>query len=431
MHILLLGSGAREHALAWKINQSVWTNPLYIAPGNPGTAQCGINVAIDIRDFEAIKNFCIKEKIEMVVVGPEEPLVNGIYDFFKADEKLKDIYFIGPSKNAAQLEGSKAFAKAFMGRHKIPTASYREFDETNFEDGAMYIHQHSIPVVLKADGLAAGKGVVICESHVEAIAEFEEMLHHAKFGEASKKVVIEEFLEGVELSVFVITDGKNYLLLPEAKDYKRIHEGDKGLNTGGMGAVSPVPFATPGFMHKVEEKIIRPTINGIYEEGLEYVGFLFFGLINVNGEPFVIEYNCRMGDPETEVVMPRLETDLVGLMVAATQQKLDTVEVRTDERAAVTIMTSSFGYPGAYEKGYEITGLDNKFGKEVFIFHAGTKEEEGKIITNGGRVFCVTSYGRNLQEAAEQSLEVLDHIEFSGMHYRRDIGYEFIPHELH
>jgi len=431
MHILLLGSGAREHALAWKINQSVWTNPLYIAPGNPGTARCGINVAIDITDFEAIKDFCIKEKIEMIVVGPEEPLVNGLCDFFKADEKLKDIYFIGPCKSGAQLEGSKAFAKAFMQRHNIPTASYREFDETNFEDGAAYIHQQPIPIVLKADGLAAGKGVVICESHVEAIAEFEEMLHHAKFGDASKKVVIEEFLEGVEVSVFVITDGKNYLMLPEAKDYKRIQEGDKGLNTGGMGAVSPVPFASPAFMRKVEEKIIKPTINGMYKEELDYVGFLFFGLINVNGEPYVIEYNCRMGDPETEVVMPRLETDLVGLMIAATQQKLDTVEVRVDERAAVTIMTSSFGYPGAYEKGYEITGLDNKFGKEVFVFHAGTKEQDGKIITNGGRVFCVTSYGKNIQEAAEQSLEVLQHIEFNGMHYRRDIGYEFIPHELH
>jgi len=431
MHILLLGSGAREHALAWKINQSVWTNPLYIAPGNPGTAQCGKNVPIEVNDFEAIKKFCISEKIEMVVVGPEEPLVNGLHDFFKADEKLKDIYFIGPSKNGAKLEGSKAFAKAFMKRHNIPTASHREFDASNFEEGAHYVKEHSLPVVLKADGLAAGKGVVVCQTHVEAVAEMELMLHQEKFGEASKKVVVEEFLEGIELSVFVITDGKNYLLLPEAKDYKQIGEGNTGLNTGGMGAVSPVPFASPAFMRKVEEKVVKPTIDGIYKEGIDYVGFLFFGLMNVKGEPYVIEYNCRLGDPETEVIMPRLETDLVGLMIAATQQQLDTVQVRVDERAAVTVMTSSFGYPGAFEKGYEITGLDNKFGKEVFIFHAGTKEENGKIITSGGRVFCVTSFGKNIQEAAEQSLEALDHIEFNSMYYRTDIGFEFIEHEMH
>jgi len=431
MHILLLGSGAREHALAWKINQSVWTNPLYIAPGNPGTAQCGKNISLDISDFEAIKQFCISEKIEMIVVGPEEPLVNGLYDFFKADEKLKDIYFIGPSKNGARLEGSKAFAKAFMKRHNIPTASYREFDAVNFEDGVNYVKEHSLPVVLKADGLAAGKGVVVCQTHVEAVAEMELMLHQEKFGEASKKVVVEEFLEGIEVSVFAITDGRNYLLLPEAKDYKQIGEGNTGLNTGGMGAVSPVPFATPGFMQKVKQKIIGPTINGIHEEGIEYVGFLFFGLMNVNGEPYVIEYNCRLGDPETEVIMPRLETDLVGLMIAATQHQLDTVQVRVDERAAVTVMTSSFGYPGAFEKGYEITGLNSTFGKEVFIFHAGTKEEDGKIITSGGRVFCVTSFGKNIQEAAEQSLEVLEQIEFNSMYYRKDIGYEFIPHESH
>jgi phosphoribosylamine--glycine ligase len=430
MHILLLGSGAREHALAWKINQSVWANPLYIAPGNPGTAQCGKNIPLDIADFEAIRKFCISEKIEMIVVGPEEPLVNGLYDFFKADEKLKDIYFVGPSKNGAQLEGSKAFAKAFMKRHNIPTASYREFDAAGFEEGVHYVKEHSLPVVLKADGLAAGKGVVVCQTHVEAVAEMELMLHQEKFGEASRRVVVEEFLEGIELSAFVITDGKNYLLLPEAKDYKQIGEGNTGLNTGGMGAVSPVPFATVDFMRKVEERVIRPTINGIYQEGIEYVGFLFFGLMNVKGEPYVIEYNCRLGDPETEVIMPRLETDLVGLMIAATQQELDTVEVRVDERAAVTIMTSSFGYPAAYEKGYEIKGLNNKFGKEVLVFHAGTKEENGKIITSGGRVFCVTSYGRNIQEAAEQSLEVLDHIEFDSMYYRTDIGFEFIKHEL-
>lgn len=426
MRILLLGSGGREHALAWKLNQSVWANPLYIAPGNPGTAQCGINVALDINDFEAVGNFCLQEKIEMVVVGPEEPLVNGIYDYFKADEKLKEIFFIGPSKQGAQLEGSKAFAKQFMMRHNIPTAAYREFTMENYAEGVKYLQQHSLPIVVKADGLAAGKGVAICNSHVEAIAEFELMIQEAKFGEASKKVVVEEFLEGIELSVFVITDGKNYLLLPEAKDYKRIKEGDKGLNTGGMGAVSPLPFATPGFMYKVEERVIKPTINGLYKEGIEYTGFVFFGLINVNGDPYVIEYNCRMGDPETEVVIARIETDLVGLCVAATQKELDQVVLRVDERAAATVMAVSRGYPTGYEKGYEITGLDGKYGKQSLIFHAGTKQEEdGRIVTNGGRVLCVTSYGKDITEAVNTSLDVLDHISYDGIYYRTDIGYEF------
>ncbi len=426
MRILLLGSGGREHALAWKLNQSVWANPLYIAPGNPGTAQCGINADLDINDFEAVGNFCLQEKIEMVVVGPEEPLVNGIYDHFKANEKLKDIFFIGPSRQGAQLEGSKAFAKQFMMRHNIPTAAYREFTMENYAEGVKYLQQHSLPIVVKADGLAAGKGVAICNSHVEAIAEFELMIQEAKFGEASKKVVVEEFLEGIELSVFVITDGKNYLLLPEAKDYKRIKEGDKGLNTGGMGAVSPLPFATPGFMYKVEERIIKPTINGLHKEGIEYTGFVFFGLINVNGDPYVIEYNCRMGDPETEVVMARIETDLVGLCVAATQKELDQVVLRVDERAAATVMAVSRGYPTGYEKGYEITGLDGKYGKQSLIFHAGTKQEEdGKIVTNGGRVLCVTSYGKDISEAVNTSLDVLDHISYDGIYYRTDIGYEF------
>ena len=425
MRILLLGSGGREHALAWKINQSVWANPLYIAPGNPGTAQCGKNISLDIQDFDAIKKFCIDEKIEMVVVGPEEPLVNGLYDYFKGYEELAKIYFIGPSKKGAQLEGSKAFAKSFMERHKIPTAKYREFDSSNFEEGVHYVNEHPLPVVLKADGLAAGKGVIICQSHVEAVSEFELMIQHLKFGEASKKVVVEEFLNGIELSVFVITDGKNYLLLPEAKDYKRIGEGDTGLNTGGMGAVSPVPFATPGFMYKVEERIIKPTINGLDKEEIEYTGFLFFGLISVNGEPYVIEYNCRMGDPETEVVMPRLETDLVGLFVAATQKELNTVKLRVDERCAVTVMAVSGGYPGSYEKGFEIKGLKKENDKDSFIFHAGTKETDNRIVTNGGRVLCATSYGKNIREAAENSILILEDISFAGMYYRTDIGYEF------
>lgn len=426
MRILLLGSGGREHALAWKINQSVWSNPLYIAPGNPGTALCGKNISLDINDFDAVGKFCISEKIEMVVVGPEEPLVNGIYDYFKADEELKKIYFIGPSKKGAQLEGSKAFAKAFMQRHKIPTAKYREFDMSGFEEGVHYVKEHSLPVVLKADGLAGGKGVIICQTSVEAVSEFELMIQHEKFGEASKKVVVEEFLDGIELSVFVITDGKNYLLLPEAKDYKRIGEGDKGLNTGGMGAVSPVPFATPGFMYKVEERIIKPTIAGLNKEEIEYTGFLFFGLISVNGDPFVIEYNCRMGDPETEVVIPRLETDLVGLFIAASQQELDTVKLRVDERCAVTVMAVSRGYPGGYEKGFEIRGLDREKDKNSFIFQAGTKQTDDKIVTNGGRVLAVTSYGANIREAAEYSLLILEEIDFEGMAYRTDIGYEFI-----
>lgn len=427
MRILLLGSGGREHALAWKLNQSVWANPLYIAPGNPGTALCGKNVPLDLNDFDAIGQFCISEGIEMIVVGSEEPLVKGLYDFFKSKKSLQKIYFIGPSKKGAQLEGSKAFAKAFMQRHQIPTAGFKEFTLDNYEEGVKYLQEHPVPIVVKADGLAAGKGVAICRNHVEAIAEFEMMIQQAKFGEAGKKVVIEEFLTGIELSVFVITDGKNYLLLPEAKDYKRVGEGDTGLNTGGMGAVSPVPFATPGFIHKVEERIIKPTINGLHKEGIDYVGFLFFGLINVNGDPYLIEYNCRMGDPEAEVILPRLETDLVGLLIAATQQELDEVKLRVDERSAATIMAVSRGYPTGYVKGYKITGLNENYGKQTLIFQAGTKEENGNVITNGGRVLCVTSYGKNISEAVNTSLDILDHIDFEGMYYRTDIGYEFMP----
>jgi len=427
MKILLLGSGGREHALAWKINQSVWANPLFIAPGNAGTSQCGVNVDLDINDFESVGRYCYLENIKMVVVGPEEPLVNGIYDYFKSKEELKDIYFIGPSKAGARLEGSKAFAKDFMQRHNIPTAAYREFTDKNYQEGLDYLEHHSLPIVLKADGLAAGKGVAICNNKLEAIAEFELMVKELKFGEASRKVVVEEFLKGIELSVFVLTDGKNYVILPEAKDYKRIGVGDKGSNTGGMGAVSPVPFATPGFMYKVEERIIKPTIAGLFKEQIDYKGFLFFGLINVNGDPYVIEYNCRLGDPETEVILPRLENDMVGLFVATCNQELDKMKISADPRTALTVVAVSRGYPGPYEKGYVIEGITGKFGKQSMVFHAGTKKDGDRIITNGGRVFCVTSYGENVKEAADSSFEIMKHINFDGMYYRNDIGYEFIP----
>ncbi len=427
MKILLLGSGGREHALAWKLNQSVWTNPLFIAPGNAGTARCGTNVPLKLNDFESIGAFCKKEEIEMVVVGPEEPLVNGIYDYFQADEELKKIYFIGPSKKGAQLEGSKAFSKAFMERHGIPTARYREFDLDSFEEGVKYLNEHPLPVVIKADGLAAGKGVIICQSHIEAVSEIELMLQQNKFGDASKKVVVEEFLDGIELSVFVLTDGQNYVILPEAKDYKRIGEGDRGLNTGGMGAVSPVPFATPGFMYKVEEKVIKPTIEGLKKENIDYKGFIFFGLIKVNDQPFVIEYNCRMGDPETEVVMPRLENDLVGLFVATAKQELDSVHISIDKRCAATVMAVSGGYPGHYEKGFTISGLDQTLPEDSLLFHAGTTEQGEEVVTSGGRVLCVTSYAQNIKDAVTKSKEALKKISYDGMYFRRDIGYEFDP----
>lgn len=425
MRILLLGSGGREHALAWKLSQSVWTNPLFIAPGNPGTAKCGTNIKLDLSDFDEIGKFCIYEKIEIVIVGPEEPLVNGLYDYFKSKEELQAIHFIGPSREGAMLEGSKTFAKAFMKRHNIPTAPYREFTADNYEEGVKYLQEQPLPIVMKADGLAAGKGVVICQSYVEAIAEFELMIQRSKFGEASKKVVVEDFLTGIELSVFVLTDGKSYVILPEAKDYKRIGEGDTGLMTGGMGAVSPVPFATPGFMHKVEQRIIKPTIDGLYKEGIAYTGFIFFGLINVNGEPLVIEYNCRLGDPETEVVIPRLENDLVGLCVAASQKELHLVKVQADPRTAVTVMVVSKGYPGSYEKGFEIMGLDDNYGKQSMIFQAGTVAKDGNILSNGGRVFCITSFGEDIGEAVDTSLDMMGYVGFEGMYFRNDIGYEF------
>jgi len=425
MHILLLGSGGREHAFAWKLSQSHLCERLFIAPGNPGTAKCGTNLSFGVTDFEAIEQACIDKKIDLVIVGPEEPLVKGITDFIISNPALKNVDVIGPGKNGAQLEGSKAFAKAFMMRHNIPTAAYKEFTVENYEEGVEYLQSHSLPIVMKADGLAAGKGVVICENHIEAIAEFELMIQRAKFGDAGKRVVIEQFLQGVEMSVFVLTDGKNYVILPEAKDYKRIGEGDTGPNTGGMGAVSPVPFANAELMKKIEEKTIIPTVRGLQKEGLEYRGFIFFGFMIVNDEPYMIEYNCRMGDPETEVVIPRLKNDLVELFAAVAAQKLDTIKIETDSRTVCTIVAVSGGYPGDYQKGYYIEGIEDINPADSMLFQMGTAIKDGKVVTNGGRVFCVTSYGLSIFDAVEISKVEIEKVSFTGMEYRSDIGYEF------
>ncbi|MEO9021678.1 MAG: phosphoribosylamine--glycine ligase [Ginsengibacter sp.] len=435
MKILILGSGGREHAFCWKISQSKLCTQLFIAPGNAGTAQLGENIQIDMNDFNAVKKICVSKNIDMVVVGPEEPLVRGIYDFFKKDEDLKSIVITGPSASGARLEGSKAFAKSFLQRHQIPTAAYREFEVANFNEGLEYIQHHPLPIVLKADGLAAGKGVIICNSHMEALSEFEMMIQQSKFGDAGKKVVVEEFLDGIELSVFALTDGKNYVLLPEAKDYKKIGEGDKGLNTGGMGAISPVPFATEHFIKKVIERIIEPTIKGLREEKIDYKGFIFFGLIKVDEEPVVIEYNCRMGDPETEVVLLRLKNDLVPLFIAMDQQKLDQYKTVFDEKNAATIVAVSGGYPEEYEKGLPIDfgylenpeaikHIDEDGG--VMVFHAGTMKVNGAVTTNGGRVLAVSALADGLGDAIELAKTILEEIYFEGMYYRGDIGYEFI-----
>lgn len=427
MHILLLGSGGREHALAWKLAQSSHCTRLFIAPGNAGTSRCGQNVDLNPLDFEGLKTFCTREDIGMVVVGPEEPLVRGIADFFAADPVLKQVPVIGPSASGARLEGSKAFSKKFMARHGIPTAVYREFSAAELAEGIGYLQQHSLPVVLKADGLAAGKGVIICQSPIEAVAEFELMLQGNKFGEAGSKVVVEEFLTGIELSVFVLTDGKHFLTLPEAKDYKRVGEGDTGPNTGGMGAVSPVPFADTAFMKKVTDRIIIPTVKGLEAEGIDYRGFIFIGVIKVGEDPFVIEYNCRMGDPETEVVLPRLKNDLVELFLAVRDQTLDKQQIVADDRIACTVMAVSGGYPGAYEKGLPITGLDQPPARSgSIVFHAGTRTDGDAILTNGGRVLCVTSFAETVYEAVDDSREVLEKIYYEGIYYRRDIGYEFL-----
>ena len=435
MNILIIGSGGREHAFCWKISQSELCSKLYIAPGNAGTAQYGENLDIAINDFEGIKRKCLEKEIELVLVGPEDPLVKGIYDFFKNDKNLKHIIVTGPSASGARLEGSKAFAKSFMQRHHIPTSNYKEFDEDSYKEGLEYIKNHKIPLVLKADGLAAGKGVFICSSTIEALGEYELMIQKSKFGEAGKKVVVEDFLEGIELSVFVLTDGTYYLLMPEAKDYKRILEGDKGLNTGGMGAVSPVPFASETFMRKVIKNIIEPTIKGLQEEMIDYKGFIFFGLIKVDDEPMVIEYNCRMGDPETEVVMLRLQNDLVELLIAAAEGKLNEKKIGIDGKSAAAIVAVSGGYPLAYKKGYAIDfgylqnpaatkKIDSNGG--VMVFHSGTKQEGDFIVTNGGRVLAVSALAGSLAGALELSKNILEQIHFDGIYFRNDIGHEFI-----
>ena len=424
MRLLLLGSGGREHAFAWKLSQSTLCEHLFIAPGNAGTNQCGTNLDIQVNDFESIKKCCVNNNIDMLIVGPEEPLVNGLVDFLKADEQLKDLMIIGPSAAAAQLECSKAFAKKFMQENDIPTAGYEEFTSVNFIEGIAYLQQHSLPIVLKADGLAAGKGVVICQSHAEALLEFEQMLQHDKFGKAGSKVVVEEFLTGIELSVFVLTDGKNYLLLPEAKDYKRIGVGETGLNTGGMGAISPVPFADDAFMQKVIERIIDPTIKGFQTGKLDYKGFVFFGLIKVGDNPFVIEYNCRMGDPETEVVLPRIKNDLVSLLIATAKGQLSNMSLQTDLRFATTIVAVSAGYPNAYKKGIVIDGLPTNI-EDTILFHSGTVLSEDKVVTNGGRVLCATALADDVKTAISKSQALVKAVQFDGKYFRTDIGFEF------
>jgi phosphoribosylamine---glycine ligase len=424
MRVLLLGSGGREHALAWKISQSSHLDKLFIAPGNAGTRLCGTNVDLSAVDFDGIKSFVINESIDMVVVGPEDPLVKGIYDFFLETPELAKIPVIGPSKVAAQLEGSKDFAKAFMMRHNIPTAKYATFTKDTLEQGYTFLEKMKAPYVLKADGLAAGKGVLIIDNLPEAKAELKSMLADAKFGDASSRVVIEQFLSGIECSVFVITDGDSYKILPEAKDYKRIGEGDTGLNTGGMGAISPVPFCDKTFLDKIDNQIIIPTVKGLKAEKIVYKGFIFIGIINVKGEPYVIEYNCRMGDPETEVVMPRLKSDLLDLFEGIATNTLSECDIVFDDRSACTVMMVSGGYPENYQKGKTITGINSV--TESIVFHAGTSSDGPVVQSNGGRVLAVTSYGRNLEAALQRSYDSIDKIQFDNLYFRKDIGFDVL-----
>jgi phosphoribosylamine---glycine ligase len=429
MNVLILGSGGREHAIAWKLAQSPSLEKLYISPGNAGTRNVGTNIPVDLDDFASIKMIVIEKEIDMVVVGPEAPLVGGIYDFFRDDSVLKDILVIGPSKAGAQLEGSKSFAKDFMANYSIPTAAYRTFNESNLQEGFDFIDTLNSPYVLKADGLAAGKGVLIIEDRNEAKNELSQMISEQKFGEASKNVVIEEFLSGIELSVFVLTDGTDYVILPEAKDYKRIGEGDTGLNTGGMGSISPVPFAREEFMDKVENRIVKPTVDGLKKDCIDYKGFIFFGLINVNGDPYVIEYNCRMGDPEAESVIPRIESDLLELFVNTAHEKLSESTVEFDPRTAAAIMMVSGGYPGNYEKGKTITGLENV--NNCIVFHAGTTidVDNNSIKTSGGRVIAVTTLGVNMESTLQDSYANVDLIDFEDKYVRKDIGFDLINFE--
>ena len=422
MTILLLGSGGREHALAWKMTQSDLCDKLFVAPGNAGTSKIAENIAINPNDFLELKKFVIANQVQMVVVGPEDPLVNGIFDFFKNDEMLSNIPVIGPSKNGAQLEGSKEFAKEFLVRHTIPTAAYASFTAETVEQGCEFLETLTAPYVLKADGLAAGKGVLILQNLTEAQNELRSMLVDQKFGDASSKVVIEEFLDGIELSCFVLTDGKNYKILPTAKDYKRIGEGDTGLNTGGMAAVSPVPFADAVLMEKIEQRIVKPTIEGLQKDGIEYKGFVFIGLINVKNEPMVIEYNVRMGDPETEVVVPRLKSDLVALFNAVANETLQDFELEIDHRSAATIMLVSGGYPEDYEKGKVISGIEDV--DDAIVFHAGTKLHNDEIVSNGGRVLAITAFGENHQQAIKKSYQNIDKLHFDKMYFRKDIGFD-------
>ena len=421
MNVLILGSGGREHALAWMISRSKKLDTLFIAPGNAGTASAGVNLDVKADDFESVKKVVLQENVKIVVVGPEAPLVAGISDFFREDPELEKVTVIGPSRAGAQLEGSKDFAKMFMRKYNIPTARFRTFIDYSIAEGQQFLEELKPPYVLKADGLAGGKGVLIMNDLEEAVNELENMLH-GKFGEASKKVVIEEFLDGIEMSVFVLTDGEDYVMLPGAKDYKRIGEGDTGLNTGGMGAISPVPFADDDFMKKVEDRVVRPTIRGLKSERIPYIGFIFFGLMNVDGDPYVVEYNVRMGDPEAEVVLPRIQNDLLGLLEAAGEGRLGEQEVGLDPDTVATVMLASGGYPGKYEKGKEITGLEKVSGS--MLFHAGTTFDGDRIVTNGGRVIAVSSYGSTMKEALERSYESADNIAFDGKYLRRDIGFD-------